>query len=177
MSLRRIPAARVEHSGFWLFARHRFFVTQSRHFELSAAEYRRARRERGAEGAALIAQDGQRALWWTEHGLFWADEGLDAEAVTLLLWDRERRQDARLDRLRAARARAEEVAAARRTRIPEDVRALVWERDGGRCVQCDAEDDLQFDHVIPVALGGGNAAANVQVLCGDCNRAKADRIG
>ena len=42
----------------------------------------------------------------------------------------------------------------------------------GRCVRCGAEEDLQFDHVIPVARGGGNAPENIQVLCGPCNRAK-----
>ena len=96
--------------------------------------------------------------------------------MSLLVWDRSRRQDARLDRLRSARARAEAVESARRTRIPDDVRAFVWERDDGSCVQCHADADLQFDHVIPVARGGGNSVDNVQVLCGDCNRAKADRI-
>ena len=176
MSLRRIPAARVEHSGFWVFAQHHFFVTATRSYTLSNGDYRRVRRERDAEGAARIAEDGQRALWWTADGLYWADEGLDAEAIALLVWDRERRRDARLDRLRSARARAEEVAAARRTRIPDDVRAFVWERDDGQCVQCGAAEDLQYDHVIPVALGGGNSVDNVQILCGNCNRTKADRI-
>ena len=60
--------------------------------------------------------------------------------------------------------------------VPDEVRAFVWERDEGRCVRCGAEDDLQFDHVIPVAKGGGNAAGNVQILCGDCNRQKRDAI-
>ena len=55
-------------------------------------------------------------------------------------------------------------------------RAFVWERDAGRCVKCGSEDDLQFDHVIPVAKGGGNVAENVQILCGDCNRQKSDSI-
>ncbi len=176
MSLRRIPAARVEHTGFWIFARHHFFVSSTRSFVLGDGEYRRADRERSKSGAARIVDDGQRTLWWTVEGLYWSDEGLDAEAVSLLVWDRSRRQDARLDRLRSARARAEVVESARRTRIPDDVRAFVWERDDGSCVQCHADADLQFDHVIPVARGGGNSVDNVQVLCGDCNRAKADRI-
>ncbi|MNC93368.1 HNH endonuclease [compost metagenome] len=64
----------------------------------------------------------------------------------------------------------------RRGRLPDDVRLFVWERDGGRCVRCEREDDLQFDHVIPVARGGGDAPANIQVLCGACNRAKSDNL-
>lgn len=115
-------------------------------------------------------------LWWTDAGLFWADGDLTGEDVELLVWDRQRRQDARLDRLRKIRARDEEVTGARRERIPDEVRAFVWERDAGQCVQCSAEDDLQFDHVIPVAKGGGNTVDNIQVLCGDCNRQKSDSI-
>jgi 5-methylcytosine-specific restriction endonuclease McrA len=176
MSLRRIPAARVEHTGFWVFAQHHFTVTPTRSYTRSNRDYHRARTERAAVGAALIAVDGQRNLWWTEDGLYWADAGHDAEEVSLLVWDRSRRQDARLERLRSARARAEAVESARRTRIPDDVRAFVWERDDGRCVACEADEDLQFDHVIPVALGGGNGTDNLQVLCGACNRSKADRI-
>ena len=45
-----------------------------------------------------------------------------------------------------------------------------------QCVACGAEEDLQFDHVIPVARGGGNAAENLQILCGTCNRQKSDKI-
>ena len=43
-------------------------------------------------------------------------------------------------------------------------------------MRCGAEDELQFDHVIPVAKGGGNAIDNVQVLCADCNPQKSDSI-
>ncbi len=60
-------------------------------------------------------------------------------------------------------------------RIPDEVRAFVRERDAGQCTRCGAEDDLQFDHMIPVAKGGG-AIDNIQILCGDCNRQKSDSI-
>ena len=39
-------------------------------------------------------------------------------------------------------------------------------------MQCGDAFELQFDHVIPVALGGANTVDNLQVLCGPCNRAK-----
>ena len=63
-----------------------------------------------------------------------------------------------------------------RTPIPEAVRGEVWRRDGGRCVQCGANANLQFDHVIPVARGGATTAANLQLLCQPCNGAKGKRI-
>lgn len=176
MSLRRASGAIIESSGFWLFRRHRVHASATLTFELGDAAYRRAQRAVAADGAAQIGADGDRVLWWTRDGFYWAEPRLAATDVDLLVWDRQRRQDAQLERLRTIRAREEAAAGARRERIPDDVRAFVWARDDGRCVRCNAEDDLQFDHVIPVAKGGGNAPANVQLLCGTCNRAKSDAI-
>ena len=115
-------------------------------------------------------------LWWTTQGFYWAEPELSAEQVELLLWNRQRRQETQFERLEKIRARQGEPTAARRTPIPDEVKAAVWQRDGGACVRCGSEDDLQFDHVIPVARGGGSGLDNVQVLCGDCNRAKSDSI-
>lgn len=126
-----------------------------------------------ARGAALVGESGGRRLWWVGDGYYWDDDALTAEHVALEVWDRERRRDHRFARLKSIRAREEVALAASRERITEDVRRFVWTRDGGRC---QAEDDLQFDHVIPVARGGGNAPANIQILCGACNRQKSDGI-
>lgn len=48
----------------------------------------------------------------------------------------------------------------------------MWERDVGRCAQRSAAFDLQYDHVIPHSMGGACTEGNLQLLCGDCNRAK-----
>jgi HNH endonuclease len=64
----------------------------------------------------------------------------------------------------------------KRDPIPEDVKLLVWARDGGACVRCGAKNELHFDHIIPVAKGGGNVEANIQILCQPCNLKKADKI-
>jgi 5-methylcytosine-specific restriction endonuclease McrA len=53
--------------------------------------------------------------------------------------------------------------------ISDPVEEEVFERDGGQCVKCGLTRDLQYDHVIPYSRGRSNAAANVQLLCGDCN--------
>ncbi len=60
--------------------------------------------------------------------------------------------------------------------IPQDVKTAVWERDRGRCVQCEASDYLEFDHIIPHAKGGASTVQNVQLLCRRCNLKKRDAI-
>jgi hypothetical protein len=90
-------------------------------------------------------------------------------------------EEAELSGLRTAVANIEaaiefEKSGPKRDPIPEDVKLLVWARDGGHCVRCGAKQDLHFDHIIPVAKGGGNSEANIQILCQTCNLKKSDRI-
>lgn len=61
-------------------------------------------------------------------------------------------------------------------RIPQDVRVAVWQRDQGKCVQCGAQEYLEFDHIIPYSKGGASTLNNVQLLCRRCNLQKSDRI-
>ncbi len=65
---------------------------------------------------------------------------------------------------------------AKRERIPEQVRLFVWQRDNGRCVKCGSKDKLEFDHIIPVSLGGSSTERNIQLLCESCNRQKGTAI-
>jgi Holliday junction DNA helicase RuvB len=60
--------------------------------------------------------------------------------------------------------------------IPEKVRNRVWRRDGGKCVQCGSNKNLEFDHVIPLSKGGSNTTRNLQLLCEKCNREKYNKI-
>ncbi|QIZ39293.1 HNH endonuclease [Saccharopolyspora sp. ASAGF58] len=48
----------------------------------------------------------------------------------------------------------------------------VFQRDGGRCVQCGTGFEIQYDHIIPVALGGSSTEENLQLLCAQCNQSK-----
>jgi holliday junction DNA helicase RuvB len=64
----------------------------------------------------------------------------------------------------------------RRESISDEVRAFVWNRDGGKCVNCDSQERLEFDHIIAVAKGGSSTARNLQLLCESCNRSKSDAI-
>ncbi len=57
----------------------------------------------------------------------------------------------------------------------EDWLALL-ERCGHRCLACGATEDLSVDHVVPLSLGGSNAASNLQILCSRCNSQKGDVV-
>lgn len=61
--------------------------------------------------------------------------------------------------------------------IPTNVKLEVWGRDQGRCVECEATDNLHFDHVLPFSKGGTSITAeNVQLLCMRHNLQKAAKI-
>ena len=126
-------------------------------------------REQAVRPVALLEQDG-RTYWAFEDRIWWEDDDLTSADVLALVRDRQRRATRTLERAHAALAG--ERAAPRREPIARDVRRAVFERDGGRCVECGASFDLQYDHVIPLALGGANTAANLQILCAPCNQAK-----
>ena len=64
----------------------------------------------------------------------------------------------------------------RRERVASDVKKEVWNRDGGKCVECGSREDLEYDHIIPVSKGGANTVRNVQLLCEKCNRSKSANI-
>ncbi|HEY1540074.1 MAG TPA: HNH endonuclease [Solirubrobacteraceae bacterium] len=126
-----------------------------------------------------IARDGRRCTWLFEDRFYAADDGLQACDVVALVRERERRARTRLERAHARLAQedGEPASRRRRERIPRETRRAVFERDGGRCVECDASFDLQYDHVIPLSLGGASTVANLQLLCADCNQRKGDSLG
>ncbi len=108
--------------------------------------------------------------WW------WDNDGLSAEQVHALLVTQLQRQQARIERAQAVVAMGAEPRPVQRGQIPDDVKQFVWQRDQGACRNCGATVELQFDHVIPVALGGSSDAENLQILCGPCNRRKSAGI-
>lgn len=64
----------------------------------------------------------------------------------------------------------------RSRRISERVKDRVWNRDGGKCVLCGSNENIEFDHIVPFSKGGANTYRNIQILCQDCNRKKSDNI-
>ncbi|MEI8270115.1 MAG: HNH endonuclease [bacterium] len=53
----------------------------------------------------------------------------------------------------------------------------VWNRDGGRCVNCGSQENLEFDHIIPFSKGGATTYRNMQLLCKKCNIDKSNKLG
>lgn len=63
-----------------------------------------------------------------------------------------------------------------RTTIPMDVASAVWNRDGGKCCICGNNENLEFDHIIPISKGGATTFRNLQLLCHTCNLRKSNNI-
>jgi 5-methylcytosine-specific restriction endonuclease McrA len=72
---------------------------------------------------------------------------------------------------------AEQQRQGRDTRyISQQVRSEVWNRDGGKCVECGSTFYLEYDHIIPLSRGGATSANNLQLLCRGCNSRKSHHI-
>jgi hypothetical protein len=56
--------------------------------------------------------------------------------------------------------------------VPNQVRELVFDRDGRACLKCGSDQSLSLDHIKPLASGGDNSVDNLQTLCGRCNSSK-----
>jgi 5-methylcytosine-specific restriction endonuclease McrA len=73
-------------------------------------------------------------------------------------------------------------ASANPRHIPTAVKHAVWRRDRGQCSfvsdsgrRCSEKAGLEFDHIVPVARGGGATADNLRLLCRAHNQHAADR--
>ena len=68
----------------------------------------------------------------------------------------------------------------RRVKIPAWVKRAVFYRDRGFCSLCQkdlsgivsSQPDSQYDHIIPLVMGGLNDITNMQLLCQKCNNSK-----
>jgi hypothetical protein len=118
---------------------------------------------------------GKRSYWWFHDCVFWDDDGLSAEDVKALVLQRERSQQRKLQTAHSL-MRAEEDGRPTRVPVPVEVRRTVFERDGGKCVECGSNFDLQYDHILPVVHGGATTVENLQLLCADCNQRKSDSL-
>jgi hypothetical protein len=71
----------------------------------------------------------------------------------------------------------------KRKTIPVWVRRAIYYRDRGACAICrkdisglvNISNQKNFDHIVPLALGGMNDVTNIQLLCDTCNKKKGKR--
>lgn len=65
-----------------------------------------------------------------------------------------------------------------RGKVSNKIRFSIYERDGYRCRFCGRSDrfeDLEIDHIKPIAKGGKSTYDNLQTLCKRCNKEKGNR--
>ncbi len=59
------------------------------------------------------------------------------------------------------------------------VKMRVVRRDNYTCQECEKhlrDDEVEFDHVIPVSKGGSSEEHNIRLTCFDCNRSKSNTV-
>jgi hypothetical protein len=172
--LYRDTSATFEKSGAWIFARYRFVSGKlAAPKSLSAAAYKRLLRDAADLPRPVYDDSERKRRWWLYDGeAYWEDEGYDATQMKALLLQRQTQKTRRVQRAVALMQQDAPPPSPPRDVIAEEIRLAVWRRDAGRCVSCGSKQRLQFDHVIPVALGGAGTVENLQLLCAACNGAK-----
>ncbi|MFA0834567.1 MAG: HNH endonuclease [Methanobacterium formicicum] len=63
--------------------------------------------------------------------------------------------------------------------IPFKTKIRVVRRDNSTCQICGAhlrEEDIEFDHIIPISKGGSSEEHNLRVACFECNRSKSNKV-
>jgi 5-methylcytosine-specific restriction endonuclease McrA len=131
-----------------------------------------ADRARQHSQPVLVLTTTDRNLWEFQSRFYWDNDALDGSQIYALLVTRGQREQQRIERAQAMVAMGSVLRPQVRAAIPDDLKQFVWRRDGGRCRHCGSQHELQYDHIIPVAMGGATAAENLQILCGPCNRRK-----
>lgn len=161
-----------------LLSKKRYYVLCSgkyRSAPIEEAAYRRLQVKQQEIPCRIMRADGR--TWWYFLGeIYWENEGLSEIEVKALILERERRKARRIQRALTRMNLEEAAPITKREPIPDEVKIFVWQRDGGRCVRCGSRERLEFDHIIPLSMGGSNTARNIQLLCEACNRSKGDSL-
>ena len=69
------------------------------------------------------------------------------------------------------------ISIVERAKVSNKIRFAIFKRDGYCCQRCHRHtNDLEIDHIIPIAKGGKTEYNNLQTLCKRCNKEKSDKI-
>lgn len=64
-------------------------------------------------------------------------------------------------------------------KIPRKIMLKVVRRDNHVCQSCHnyiPDDEIEFDHIIPISKGGPTSVDNLRLLCRKCNRKKSNSL-
>jgi hypothetical protein len=102
------------------------------------------------------------------HGQFDASAASVLEAGLDLILKRHGARRGLVEKPRAKSAAAASATAG----IPASVKREVWKRDGGRCQwpldsggTCQSTLRVEYDHILPRAMGGSSTPGNLRLLC------------
>lgn len=175
-TLRKADNVRLDHHrGFWTSNGVVYITIGKKRYSIGKVkeEVFLERRHAQLEFPMLVTSINGRRYWQFRNSFYWESEGLNASEVEALLVMQEQCKQRQIDTAQATLAmRSGPRLAAGRRAIPDDVKVYVMKRDGGSCRACGSTTELQFDHIIPLKMGGSNNAENLQILCGPCNRSK-----
>lgn len=129
-------------------------------------------RDYTAQWPLLVSRFDGKQYWHHAGRTFSDSEGLSQEQVHALLVVRDQKNQRRVERAVTMVQQGQRPVEPVRGHISDEVKRFVWQRDRGACRNCGSQTELQFDHIIPVAMGGSSEPENLQLLCGPCNRMK-----
>lgn len=175
--LREDPNAQflTDRRGFLWRKRLWFIGTGVNPTEVQPERYARLAAEEATD-PVIVVYAGPRQWWWFAERFYCESENYTAKDVKALALERERRKTRVLGRAHDLMAIGANGGLRPRDPIPEDVKRVVFRRDGGRCVNCGSNELIQFDHIIPYSMGGSSTPENLQVLCANCNREKSGSL-
>lgn len=71
----------------------------------------------------------------------------------------------------------ESICRVERGKVSNRMRFAIYQRDHYRCQKCGRQtNDLEVDHIVPIAKGGKSTYDNLQTLCHRCNSAKGSNL-
>ena len=191
-----------EHAGFWrdtagfLWSHRVWFAgTGCAPLRLKPGTYGRLRAWHD-EGylPVFVARASERQWWWWQNAFYWESgdyEPEDMHALLTLVQDRNQTAHNGTGHTGAQNGNGptgaqngngtvcteQELELRFAEPIPDEVKRIVFDRDGGRCVQCGSKDLIQYDRILSFLQGGDNDPDNLRLLCAECNRRHASVMG